>query len=385
MISLQKGQKVDLTKTRHGLNKLLIGLGWDVSEFGNYDFDLDASAVLLRSGGKVGSNLDFVYYGNLEHATGCVRHMGDSLTGGSTGDDEQISIDLAKVPDDVDRIIIAVSIYNADTRHQNFGMVSNSYIRVSDLVTGEELLRYDLKENFSFETSIVAGEIYRHSGEWKFNCIGSGFNGGLKQLCLNYGVDLKIKDRVRGAIVLEKGHKVNLSKGTGEILINLNWHHSAGGVNGTDLDLGCLYELQDGSKGAVQALGNRFGSLNGPPYVSLDGDDRTGDSEDGENLRVNSAMIPKIKRILVYTFIYEGTADWKGTQGVVTVKCPGNRDVIVRMDEYGSDKTMCAIALLENKDGNSFSMQKEVVFYHGHKEMDEAFGWGLRWVHGTKD
>ena len=236
---------------------------------------------------------------------------------------------------------------------------------------------------------MVIGEIYRYKGEWKFNAVGSGFKGGLKSLCLNYGVNLDIKDRNSGAVILQKGQKVNLSKGNGEILINLNWSQPErsgwGRQNGIDLDLGCLYELWDGRKGTVQALGNAFGSLINPPYISLDGDDRTGTSTDGENLRVNSAMIPQIKRILVYTFIYEGAVNWREAKGIVTVKCPGSKDIIVKMDEYGSNLAMCGIALLENRDGHSLSMEKVVRFFDGHRDLDAAFGWGLRWVVGSKD
>ena len=385
-INLQKGQKIDLTKGNPGLSRLLIGLGWDTNKYsGGFDFDLDATAFLLKEDSKVNSNQDLIYYGNLKHASGSVEHMGDNLTGGTGGDDEQIKIDLARVPDIISRIAIAVTIYDADKRKQNFGQVSNAYIRVLDTNTNSEILRYDLGEDFSIETSMVVGEIYRYKGEWKFNAVGSGFNGGLKALCQNYGVNLDIKDRNRGAIILEKGQKINLSKGSGEILINLNWSQPSGFKPGIDLDLGCLYELKNGIKGSVQALGNNFGSLVYPPYISLDGDDRTGTSTEGENLRVNSAMIPQIKRILVYTFIYEGAANWRDAKGIVTVKCPGSKDVIVKMDEYGSDLTMCGIALLENKDGQTLSMEKIVKFFRGHRELDQAFGWGLRWVHGTKD
>jgi stress protein len=250
-------------------------------------------------------------------------------------------------------------------------------------------LRYDLAENFSTEASVVVGEIYRYKGEWKFSAVGSGFNGGLRSLCQNYGVNLEIKDRNSAPVILEKGQKINLSKGIGEILINLNWSQPKktfwGGFKGIDLDLGCLYELRDGRKSAVQALGNSFGSLTNPPYIALDGDDRTGTSVGGENMRVNSAMIPEIKRILIYTFIYKGTANWRGAEGIVTVKCPGSKDIIVKMDDYGSNLPMCAIALLENKDGHSLSMEKLVHFFKGHRELDVAFGWGLRWVEGSKD
>jgi putative tellurium resistance protein len=387
-LNLQKGQKIDLTKGNPGLSKLLIGLGWDTNRYsGGSDFDLDATVFLLKGDNKVSSNQDFVYYGNLKHSSGSIEHMGDNLTGGNIGDDEQIKVELSRVPNNIERIAVAVTIYDAEKRNQNFGQVSNAYIRIVDSTTNSEILRYDLGEDFSFETSVIVGEIYRYKGEWKFTAVGSGFKGGLKSLCQNFGVNLEIKDRNSGAVVLEKGQKVNLTKGSGEILINLNWSQPTGwgSSKGIDLDLGCLYELYDGSKGAVQALGNSFGSLSNPPYISLDGDDRTGTATDGENLRVNSAMIPQIKRILVYTFIYEGAANWKEAQGIVTVKCPGSRDIIVKMDEYGSNSTMCAIALLENRDGHSLSMEKVVRFYNGHRDLDNAFGWGLSWVRASKD
>ena len=203
-------------------------------------------------------------------------------------------------------------------------------------------------------------------------------------------------------VELKKGQKVSLVKGgggLGEISINLNWHQQpqtkkqgflasifggGGGAGGIDLDLGCLYELQDGEIGCVQALGNDFGSLSRRPWIALDGDDRTGSNAAGETLRVNGKMAAKIKRILVYTFIYEGAANWQQADGVVTVKCPGSPDIIVRMDEYGSSKAMCAIAMLENIN-DTFSVEKLVHFFSGHKSMDKAYHWGLRWEPGSKD
>ena len=205
-------------------------------------------------------------------------------------------------------------------------------------------------------------------------------------------------------VELKKGQKVSLVKGgggLGEISINLNWHQQpqakkqgflasifggGGGAEGggIDLDLGCLYEMKDGEIGCVQALGNDFGSLSHPPYIALDGDDRTGSNAAGETLRVNGKMASKIKRILVYTFIYEGIANWQQADGVVTVKCPGSPDIIVRMDEYGSSKAMCAIALLENIN-DTFSVEKLVRFFSGHKSLDAAYHWGLRWQPGSKD
>lgn len=190
-INLQKGQKVDLTKGNPGLSKLLIGLGWDTNKYdGGADFDLDAAAFLLGDNGKVPSDADFVFYSNLQHTSGAVIHTGDNLTGEGDGDDEVIKVDLSKVPANISKIDFTVTIYDAESRRQNFGQVSNAYIRVVDENTGKEVIRYDLGEDFSVETAVVVGEIYRNNGEWKFNAIGSGFSGGLAALCRNFGVNV---------------------------------------------------------------------------------------------------------------------------------------------------------------------------------------------------
>ena len=190
-VSLKKGQKVDLTKTNPGLKEILIGLGWDTNKYdGGAEFDLDAAAFLLGASGKVNSDDDFIFYQNLKHASGSVEHLGDNLTGEGEGDDEEIKIDLGKVPENVDKIDFTVTIYEADERKQNFGQVENAFIRVVNVATGEELIRYDLGEDFSIETAVVIGELYRNKGEWKFNAIGSGFSGGLEALCRNFGVNV---------------------------------------------------------------------------------------------------------------------------------------------------------------------------------------------------
>lgn len=189
-ISLKKGQKIDLTKTNPGLTKILVGLGWDTNKYdGGSAFDLDAAAFLLANSGKVSSDSNFVFYGNQNHESGSVQHMGDNLTGEGEGDDEQILVDLALVPADIDKIDFTVTIYEAEERRQNFGQVSNAFIRVVNETTNEELIRYDLGEDFSIETAVVVAELYRHENEWKFNAIGSGFEGGLRALCLNFGVN----------------------------------------------------------------------------------------------------------------------------------------------------------------------------------------------------
>ena len=191
-ISLKKGQKVSLSKDNPGLSRVVVGLGWDVNAFDTGgDFDLDTAAFLLGDSGKVTRAEDFVFYGNLRHPSGAVEHLGDNLTGAGDGDDEQIKIDLARVPENISHIAFTVTIYEADERRQNFGQVANAFIRIVDEAKGQEILRYDLGEDFSIETAAVFGELYRHNGEWKFNAIGSGYQGGLAALCANYGVDVE--------------------------------------------------------------------------------------------------------------------------------------------------------------------------------------------------
>ena len=191
-INLTKGQKVDLTKGNPSLSKLVVGLGWDVNAFDSgAAFDLDAAAFMVGGNGKCHTDKEFIFYGNLEHPSGALKHMGDNLTGEGDGDDEQIVVDLSLVPANVERIAFTVTIYDAEGRHQNFGMVNNSYIHIQDNVSGTDLIRYDLGEDFSIETAIVVGEIYRYNGEWKFNAVGSGFQGGLAALCGHYGIEVE--------------------------------------------------------------------------------------------------------------------------------------------------------------------------------------------------
>lgn len=169
----------------------MVGLGWDVNAFDSgADFDLDAAAFMVVENGKCPTEKEFVFYGNLVHPSESVKHMGDNLTGEGDGDDEQIQIDLSKIPANISKVAFTVTIYDAETRRQNFGQVSNAFIRIVDETTNQELIRYDLGEDFSIETAVVVGELYRHDGEWKFNAIGSGFQGGLAALCGHYGIDV---------------------------------------------------------------------------------------------------------------------------------------------------------------------------------------------------
>ncbi|ONI44023.1 chemical-damaging agent resistance protein C [Candidatus Epulonipiscioides gigas] len=190
-INLQKGQKVNLTKSYKSISKLLIGLGWDINSYdGNFEFDLDTSIFMIGQNDKVMKDSDFIFYGNLKHDSDSVEHMGDNRTGEGDGDDEVIKIDLTKVPSEIKKIVFTTTIYDAVERNQNFGQISNAFIRIVDATSNTELLKYNLGEDFSIETALVVGEIYRYDNDWKFAAIGSGYSGGLKMLCQVYGVDV---------------------------------------------------------------------------------------------------------------------------------------------------------------------------------------------------
>ncbi|MDO4435597.1 MAG: TerD family protein [Cardiobacteriaceae bacterium] len=189
-ISLQKGANISLNKEAPHMQKVRLGLGWNVRATDGDAFDLDGSAFLLNNAGKVRSNADFIFYNQKSSAEGSVVYSGDNRTGEGAGDDETILVDLTKVPADVEKIAICVTIHDADARRQNFGQVSNAYIRCVNDDNGSEVARYDLSEDASIETAMVFGELYRHNGEWKFKAIGQGFKGGLAALAQHFGVNL---------------------------------------------------------------------------------------------------------------------------------------------------------------------------------------------------
>lgn len=389
-MQLSRGQKIPLKE-----NFLTIKFERPSSKL-----DIDTSAFLTQANGKVAGDDDLVFYNNPRHNSGGVTYNRDS----------SIDIELTKIPRDVEKISLTATIYDAETRRQNFSMIRGAVLKI---FSGQKEIATFPLENFTVENAIVLGEVYRYKGSWKFNATGAGFSGGLRALCQNFGINVddapkqeERRDTRREEapppkkVELRKGQKVSLvKKGNtlGEIVINLNWNQPtqkknrgffesifSSGSRGIDLDLACLFELKDGTIGAVQALGNLFGDLNRPPYMALDGDDRTGAVKAGETIRVNGKFTDKIRRILVYTFIYEGAANWEEAKGVVTVNCPGSPELIVRMDEYGSKKRTCAIALLEN-EGDTFSVEKIVDFFDDSEKMDKAFDWGLRWTIGRKD
>jgi len=436
MVVLVKGQKVDLTKTNPTLTKVKIGLGWDLGN-NNESFDLDAIALLLDASGKLVSTPNIVFYNNKSGGQSSVQLTKDNRTGAGAGDDEQLLIDLKNIPSQITKIVIAINIYDGIAKNLAFNQVSNAFARIEDEQTGQELFRFDLGKEFSNETSVIVGEVYLHNGEWKFSAIGQGITGGLSNLCAKYDLQAAPSFFVKAPVpkpldttkktsensttstpsinlskieLKKTGDKINLSKTNsplGEILVNLNWNQNQNHQKGhetkkgflssmfgssstnpskrtVDLDLGCLFELEDGYKGVVQALGKGFGSLNKEPYIALDHDDRTGSSVGGENLRINGNQLVKFKRILVFAFIYEGAANWAQVDGVVTLKQQSGPDIEVRLDEHRQGKRMCAIALLENESNQTFSVKKAVEYFNGHRDMDQAYHWGMNWQSGSK-
>ncbi|KAI7258240.1 hypothetical protein KC345_g10603 [Hortaea werneckii] len=401
------------------------------------EVEVDFSAFLLTPALTVSKDEDLIFYGNPSTSNQSVAVLlsGKKIYAGLT-DNTQIAVEFSKIPADYERIAFALTIYEADKRQQNFSLLDDAYLRIINPADGTELLRYKLGKAFSVETAIVAGEIYRYQNEWKFSAVGSGYAGGLAALCGSYGIKVndilpsvqpappliqpqqsplilpELRSRPQpagnlppaspasppasplnpGTILLKKrGEKINLQKGTGslgEILINLNWYQtkSSGwfGSKGIDLDLGCLFELKNGLKGSVQALGESFGSLNRPPYISLDGDDRTGSIATGENLRINGHYLSEISRIVIFAFIYEGITNWSEADAVVTIKQQGGPEIEVRLDEHNNHKGMCAIAMIRNQSDETLSVERLVEYFSGHEELDQHYNWNLRWEAGSK-
>ncbi|MBQ9436944.1 MAG: TerD family protein [Lachnospiraceae bacterium] len=353
---------------------------------------------------KLSDDRYMVFYNQTRSPGGEISYVPES--GGA-----HFQVNLTALPFSINKLVFTVSIDGGGT----MGQIQNHALSIRQ--NNAPAIDFYLQgSDFMNEKAIISIEIYKKD-VWRFSAVGRGFNGGLGDLLRSYGgEEMKPVQNPGPApnpmpnrnpapnpmpnrapdppkkVELRKGQKVSLIKqgsSLGEVLINLNWSQPKQGLfgfmqKGIDLDLGCLFELKNGLIGSVQALGNTFGSLQKEPYIALDGDDRTGASAGGENLRVNGAHIAEIKRILVYTFIYEGTTNWRDAQGVVSVKCPGSQEIIVRMDEYGSNLPMCAIAMLENENNQTFTVEKIVRFFEGHRFMDQAFNWGLKWVAGKK-
>lgn len=363
--------------------------------------DIDVSAFFLASTGKVHGDSDMCFYGQPIVQRGAVQIV--------TADSGLVSfsLNLDQVEPAIEKIALTATIYENRAR---FDACHNLTVSITGGIEAP------IATQGMQETALILGEFYRRNNEWKFRCVAQGFAGGLEPLAKHFGVDIAPAPAPTPSPIISPAHapasspkpinlnKISLDKrqssisldkkdgNFGEIRVNLKWNsgpQKAGGFlgfgksKGIDLDVGCLYELQDGYRGAVQALGNSFGSFRDEPFIELMGDDRTGNSDDGEWLRINGSHWREMKRILVYAFIYEGAPNWHSTDGIITIYVPDQPPIEVRLSEEGGQMGMCAIALLENVNG-TVRVNREVRFFKGHQEMDVAFGWGMSWRAGSK-
>lgn len=387
MIQLQSGQNLALTQ-----NRLIAILRWRPSKS---ELVLDASAYLLGANGKVGSDAEFLFYGQASAANGAVTLDAASAT---------FTFDLGRLPNDIERVALALTIEQGARRGHRFDQVTN----LTMTVTGDlEPIEFGLNTHAMQEAAVILGEFYKRNGGWKIRALGQGFHGGLGPLASHFGVE--ISDDTDQAmpqppftppvnlkkITLDKRAPVSLEKGAGsfgEILVNLNWLRkpsASGGWNpfkkekAVDLDVGCMFELHNGHKGVIQALGNSFGSFNDIPWIQLMGDDRTGSLTEGENLRINGTHWIDFKRILIFAFIYDGVPNWSSADAIVTLKSPGQPELTVKLDNHSDRQIMCAVALLENDDGR-IRVTKLVDYYAGHYEMDQDHNFGFVWHEASK-
>ena len=289
---------------------------------------------------------------------------------------------------DIFKIVFAV-----ETQSGIMGEIKTHVLRISQ--DGKICLSVDLTgADFSSERAIISGEIYRKnlSDEWRIACVASGFNDGVSGLMKFYGLTELPEPPIKnpeGVVNLQKGEKLTIAinpKITNEIVINLSWNRGKKSLfkSAIDLDVGCLYELRTGSRGCIQALGRDLGSLDYPPYIALDGDDRSGGNRAGETLRINCLKLPEIKRALIYAFIYEGAANWQEVDGLVKLTCAESGDVVIPISDFDTKQRICALEMFERIDANTFSIENLTEFFDGQESMDKNYGWGLNWRHGRK-
>jgi tellurite resistance protein TerA len=376
---------------------LAIAFAW--AALAGRDVDADASAYLLTGEGKVRNDADMVFYNQPQGGGGSVRFV----SGASQG---AFEVDLTRLPSEIERVVFCVTIHEAQAKGQTLALLEGASLTVA-ASDGAPSLAFRPALAGASETAMTFGELYRRNSLWKFRAVGQGFNGGLAPLARSFGIDVAEDAPVAptpapappptapvnlSKVTLEKrGQTVSLEKrgaSFGEITVNLNWSRGRkgffGGGTAIDLDVGCLFELADGRKGVVQALGNVFGSFAQAPYIALSGDDRTGDVSQGETLRINGAHWNDIRRVAVFANIYDGVPNWQQTDGVVLVTMPDQPPIEVRMTEGRNDRRLCGVVLIEN-DGGRLKATRLVDYVRDQKMLDESLGWGLRWTAGRKD
>ncbi|WP_405709233.1 MULTISPECIES: TerD family protein [unclassified Streptomyces] len=415
-----------------------VELGWRTSPGTP---DVDGSALLLVSSGKVRSDADFVFYNQPSHASGAVRHEGKRTAG--DGMTDCLAVDLARIEPAIDRVVLAASADGG-----TFGRVAGLHVRIMDAVSGREIARFD-STDATVETAFILGELYRRQGAWKFRAVGQGYGTGLEGLATDFGISVDEPQqpqpnhqprapqqpqsatradrrppappappmpppsappapapvRLTKVTLTKDAPSVSLAKqgGTsGALRVNLNWEvrkqfkgwgsklgRAVANHSDLDLDLCALYELTDGRKGVVQALGNAFGALQHPPYIHLDGDDRTGAVATGENLTVNLDHKNQLRRVLIFVTIYEGARSFADLHATVTLQPQHGAPIDFSLDECTVPSTVCALALLTN-NGGDLTVQREARYLvpergvSPQRTIDYAYGWGMNWTPGRK-
>ncbi|MFF3621047.1 TerD family protein [Streptomyces sp. NPDC002467] len=422
-MALQKGANVPVASTR-----VRVELGW---HGGPGAPDVDVSALLLTPAGKVRSDEDFVFYNQPVHPSGAVRHEGRRQD--AEGTRETIDVTLSAVEQDIGTVVVAAST------DRTFGQVSGLFVRVLDAQSGLETARFD-STGATSETAFVLGELYRRNGAWKFRAVGQGYDSGLAGLATDFGITVdepatpppsqrpvhppaasvpaqlppapqappaaRARPEPPSKITLTKtAPTVSLTKQgatSGGMRVNLSWSaaeppqgwmnkgRDAKRLEEIDLDLSCLWELQNGTTGIVHPINNQFGSFDQPPYIRLDQDDRTGASEAGENLVINLDHASEIKRILVFVSIYAGASSFAGLHGVATLYPPTGPSIEVRLDECTVASPVAAIALIENV-GGELTVRREAKYIlpspgiFNQQAVDLQYDWGMSWQAAGKD
>ncbi|WP_326696202.1 TerD domain-containing protein [Streptomyces sp. NBC_01754] len=395
--------------------------------------DVDASALLLLSG-KVRDDGDFVFYNQPAHASGAVRHEGKRTVDGTVTD--TLLIDFGRMEPAIERVVVAASADGG-----TFGRVTGLYVRVVDQANGAELARFE-SADATVETAFILGELYLRQDAWKFRAVGQGYDTGLAGLATDFGISVDEPQapaapppaapqpprppvapvvpqapaappppaaqpvRLTKVTLTKEAPSVSLTKqgGTsGALRVNLNWEtrkqfkgwgaklgRAAATHADLDLDLCALYELSDGRKGVVQALGNAFGSLAQPPYIHLDGDDRTGAVSTGENLTVNLDHKDRLRRVLIFVTIYEGARSFADLHATVTLQPQNGAAIDFSLDECTVPSTVCALALITDNGAGDLTVQREARYLvpergvSPQRTIDAAYGWGMNWTPGRK-
>lgn len=403
MANLIRGQKIDLTKNNPAMKKLSLQINWN----GHYESlsKINIFALPLNLSGEISKEQDILFY---------PQQKSNNTSSLLFSSEKKLDVFFDKVSVETSKFLIALNISNLHKETSFRGIHSLSAI-IENGLTHEKMHEYHLETDSYSNSTVIVGEVYRYNSEWKFSAVNRGISGGINQLLTSHGLSMnpnQLQTMIHTDVIEKNNPKINLSKielkksgdsinlsksndKIGEISVNLNWNqHSSNqskGIfqtlfssNSVDLDLGCLYELKTGEKGVVQALGNAFGRLHASPYIKLDKDDRSGNSSDGENLNINGEKYHEFERILIFSYIYEGAANWSEVDGIVKIKQNGGPDIIVRLDNHVNGKNMCAIAMIENTADNNLKITKVSRYFSGHQELDRAFDWNMRWTAGKK-